>query len=167
MADTFNAKSTISITMNAQHPLDLSTAINSLSFSRSCEWTIGTDAEEADLCFSDQITIQEASDGLIDLKDWTTGWGTAGAFAAVCLLCIENTSVDVTIQLHADDADDWTALVGNASDIILIKPGEIFLKMTTLDAPYAVSVGDQDLHLYNPDVADDVIVNVVIIGQSA
>ena len=150
---------------------DWSTPTDSAAFPfTSLSWSSGTGANLADLEFHDRRTLAGASNEALDLAGvFSDSFGVVIAFARIKLIAIYNrgTVGDEILSLGGAAANQFINWVGDASDVIKIRPGGLLILAAPDATAYAVTAGTGDqLKIANAG-AGAVNFDIYLLGASA
>lgn len=128
-ATALSGRSGVQITIE-QGLLDaakLSTTLDKLGVNAGVDWTFGTGANQANMLYHATLTATNAQAAVdISGSDIQDAFGDDCNFSALKLLYIKNTDASEDLLLGGGVSLDLDIL-DDTSDIILIKPGGIFL----------------------------------------
>lgn len=148
--------------------LDLATVTDALDVLKRIDLASGTGANQGNILFHDQRTINASSADDLDLTAvLTNAFGDALTFARVkALLIYSDPDNEGTLEVGADAAAVST-LFGDASDAVVVRPGGLLLLAAPDATAYAVTATSADIiQVTNTDDAAATY-DVVIIGASA
>lgn len=92
-------------------------------------WSYGTSASQVQIIYADTTTLADGANTTLDLYESGTLLDTfnrALTIEALKLLYIKNNSADATLKVFGGVATDLD-IIGDTSDIVLIKPGGTFI----------------------------------------
>lgn len=164
--------SRISVSAQAAHtsPLDLTVPQDTLTLRKALALTDGTDAGEADLVFHDQRTLTASASEDLDLAgSLTDAFGAALTFARVkALVIVADSGNPETIEVGGAALNAWATWAGDATDVVIVRPGGLFALAATDATAYPVTADTADLlTLTNGGSGGSVTYDVVLIGTSA
>jgi hypothetical protein len=132
--------------------------------------TDGTDDDQMDLLWHDQRTLAASASEDLDLSgSLVDAFGATMAFAEVRLIMVKaSTSNSNDVLVGGASANQFINWVGNASDVVVVKPGGILLLYTPVDGDYEVTAGTGDLlQIENSDSGTAITYDIYIGGTSA
>jgi hypothetical protein len=150
--------------------LDLSTISSPLSIPQQYSLASGTGANQADKVWSDQRTLAASATENLDLAGvLTDAFGATLTFVKVKALLIRaatgNTN-DVLVGGHASAA--FVNWVSDPTDVVVVKPGGLFLLVAPNAAGYGVTATTADLlKITNSAGTTGVTYDIAILGTSA
>lgn len=150
-------------------PLDLSTPTDALDYTTRIALTSGTGANQADMMWHDQRTINASSNENIDLAGSLTGaFGTTLTFARIKGLVVAAASGNSNnVQVARGSSNGFTLFLA-ASDGLVVRPGGIFCWFAPDATGVAVTAGTGDiLNIANGGAGTSVTYDIVVIGASA
>lgn len=160
----------IDLVVRARHtsPLDLSSPVDDLFKKFAQEFADGGGVDQASKLFHDERTLAASATESLDLAGGLTdAFGTALTFAGIKGLIIRaaagNTN-DVLVGGAASNAFiNW---VGDATDVIAIKPGGLLVLLAPTAAGYAVTTSTGDLlKVANSGGTTGVTYEIIILGD--
>lgn len=161
---------TADLSARATSALDLVTGSAPLSKTVQLDLASGTGANQADLVFSDQRTIAASGTDSLDLAGTLTdAFGATVSFARVKAIMITAASGNTNDVLVGGAASNtFLNWVSDATDVVVVKPGGLFLLAAPDATAYAVTASTGDiLQVANSSSGTSVTYDVVIIGASA
>jgi hypothetical protein len=150
--------------------LDLSTVSSPLSIGQHYPLTSGTGANQADKVWSDTRTLAASGTENLDLAGvLVDAFGATLTFVKVKVILVRaataNTN-DVLVGGHASAA--FVNWVSDATDVIVVKPGGLFLLVAPNAAGYGVTATTADLlKVTNSSGTTGVTYDIAILGTSA
>lgn len=133
-------------------------------------WASGTGANQADVLWSDTRTINASSSESLDLAgSLTNAFGATVTFAKVKAIIISAASANTNnVQVGGAGSNDFVNWVANASDIVNVRPGGVFVLVSPDSTSYAVTASTGDiLKIANSSSGTSVTYTITIIGTSA
>lgn len=165
-----DTRMTLSLSATATSALDLVAVSAPLSVVKNVPLTNGTGANQADKVFSDQRTLSASSSESLDLAgSLTDAFGATITFARIKLIMISASSANANNVLVGGAASNqFINWVGDATDVVVIRPGGVFLLAAADATAYAVTAATGDLlKVANSGSGTSVTYDVVLIGASA
>ncbi len=150
--------------------LDLSTVSSPLTIAQHYPLSSGTGANQADKAWSDTRTLAASGTENLDLAGvLTDAFGATITFVKVKAMLIRaasgNTN-DVLVGGHATTA--FVNWVSDPTDVVVVKPGGLFLLVAPNAAGYGVTAATGDLlKVTNSAGTTGVTYDVAILGTSA
>lgn len=150
-------------------PLDLSTTINSLGFTRQINLASGTGAGQADKIWHDERTLTASSSEDLDLAGTLVdAFGVTLTFARVKGIVVYASPANTNNVVLGNVTNGIVAWFGAATHTISVRPGGLFTIFATDATAYTVTAGTADLlHVANSGAGTGVTYDVVVIGSSA
>jgi hypothetical protein len=151
--------------------LDFSTPSSQTDISQHYPLTSGTGANQADRIWTDQRTLAASGTENLDLAGTalTDAFGVAITFVkikAILIRAASGNTNDVLVGGHATAA--FVNWVSDATDVIVVKPGGLFLLVAPSAAGYGVTATTGDLlKITNSAGTTGVTYDVAILGTSA
>lgn len=124
----------------------------------------------ADLLWYDTRTLALNTSEDLDLAgSLTDALGDPVVFARVKVIAVKASEDNVgNLQFGGAPANAWFAWAADATDKVLLLPGDSFVKATNNATGYAVTAGTGDLlRITNPSLTDPVTYEIMLIGASA
>lgn len=134
--------------------------------SESIELTTGAGANQANEYFSDRRTLADSATEDLDLAgSLTNGLGVTVALARVKFIYIKNRSTTQVLSVGGAASNQFINWVGDATDVIKIRPGGFLLLVAPDATGYAVtaSTGDK-LKIANGAAGQSADYDIVIGG---
>jgi len=152
------------------NPLDLTTPAAPHAIKKSLALATGTGANQADLVFSDTRTLGASANEDLDLAGVLTDpFGIVMTFARIKMMYFFAAAANTNnVEIGGAAATQFVNWVNAAADVIILRPGGVFL-LTAPDATaYAVGAGASDfLRVTNGAAGTSVTYDIVLIGASA
>lgn len=167
---TLTSSVTVDLSALLTSALDLSTGTSPLDISQHYPLSSGTGANQADRVWSDTRTLAASASENLDLAGvLTDAFGATLTFVKVKALLVRaatgNTN-DVLVGGHASAA--FVNWVSDATDIVVVKPGGLFLLVAPNAAGYGVTATTADLlKVANSSGTTGVTYDIAILGTSA
>lgn len=160
----------ISLAATLSKALDLLTAEPPLSYNKTFTITNGTGANQADKMFHDQRTLSASATENLDLAgvlaDLFGDTITLARIKALIVYAAPGNTNDVLVGGAA--ANQWLSWVGDATDVVKVKPGGILVLVAPDATGYVVAGGTADqLKIANSAGSTSVTYDIVIVGASA
>jgi len=167
MTTSLSTTLTLQIQATLSRALDLDTAQDPLSLTRSVALSDGAGAGQADASFHDRRTLASAAGEDLDVAaGLTDAFGQAVALARVKALYLRNLSAGDAL-LVGGAAVGALGLFADPSDVLALRPGGILL-LTAPDADGVPVAGSGKLRLeHSGDTGEDLDYEIVLIGASA
>ena len=128
------------------NPLDLVTPQANHDITTQIDYTTGAGANGANELFSDTRTLADNTSENLDLAgSLTNAFGTTVAFARVKFIYIKNKSTTQVLSIGGAASNQFINWVADATDIIKIRPGGVFLLIAPDATGYPVTAGTGDL----------------------
>lgn len=130
----------------------------------------GTGLNQADMLWMDRRTLTASSNEELDLAGaLIDAFGATLTFARIKAILIKADATNTNdVHVGGAAANAFVNWVANSSDIIVVKPGGVFLLGTGHATAYAVTAGTGDkLKITNSAGGSSVIYDIIIIGASA
>lgn len=166
---TFRLQSFFQLDSEITNPLDLTTASAPLTIARQLILAQGTGAGQADMIWSDTVTITASGTQAVDLAGALTGpLGGSLTFARIKLIVVAAAAANINAVNVISDATNGPLLFLAKGDGIGVKPGGLFVWFDPSAAAVPVIAGTGDLiNLVNSGAGTSVTADVVIVGASA
>lgn len=149
-------------------PLDLSTTINHLDFTRSLALASGTGAGQADLVWHDERTLTASATEDLDLAgSLVNAFGTTLTFARVKMLLVYASPANTNNVVLGNVTNGIVGWFGAATHTIAVRPGGVLALFAPDATAYAVTASTADLlHVANSAGSTSVTYDIVIAGSS-
>lgn len=148
-----------------------STGLGTVTDPITLDWTqlfsSGTGANQASNLYHARRTINASSSEELDLAGTlTNSFGTTLTFTKIKAFAIRAAAANTNnVQVGGAASNAWVGWVGDASDIVSIKPGGVLLWIAPDASGAAVSAGDGDLlKIANSGGSTSVTYDVVVLG---
>lgn len=123
-----SGKTIVTVNLDYENALDMSTITSRVAFNESVTWTYGTGANQCNLLYHDTVTLGDAANTTIDLYTdaaLTDAFGNPLTMTAIKMLYIKNNSSDATLKVFGAAALDLLILTGT-TDEVEVHPGGVF-----------------------------------------
>lgn len=166
MARTFNGRVDLKLTGAYASDLDLGNVSYSLAQTYTTRFANGTDAEQAQIIFTDTRSTSGNDDldlagGLVD------AFGNTLTFTNVKVLCVKASDENTTnVVLGGEGTNEFSSFLGDDTDKVVIPPGGMFLITNPGATGFVVTAGTADL-LRVAASSGTVSYDVIIIGEGA
>jgi hypothetical protein len=149
-------------------PLDLSTTVNTLGFTRQFNLATGTGAGQADKIWHDERTLNASASEDLDLAgSLVDAFGVTLTFARVKGVVVYANPANTNNVVVGNVTNGIVGWFGAATHTISVRPGGVFCIFATDATAYAVTSGTADLlHVANSGAGTSVTYDVVIVGSS-
>lgn len=149
-------------------PLDLSTTINSLGFTRQINLASGTGAGQADKIWHDERTLTASSSEDLDLAgSLVDAFGVTLTFARIKGVVVYASPANTNNVVIGNVTNGIIGWFGAATHTISVRPGGLFTIFATDATAYAVTASTADLlHVANSGAGTGVTYDVAVIGSS-
>lgn len=163
-----NTKLLVDLDADYTSPLDLSTTINSLGFTRQFSLATGTGAGQADRIWHDERTLTASSVEDLDLAgSLVDAFGVTLTFARVKGLMVYANPANTNNVVIGNVTNGIVGWFGAATHSIAVRPGGLFTIFASDATAYVVTPTTADLlHVANSGAGTGVTYDVVIIGSS-
>ena len=150
--------------------LDLATATVPVALTQTFTLTDGAGANQINQIFSDTRTLTASATETLDLAGvLTNAFGATVSFARVKGIYVKAAAGNTNnVLLGGNGVNDFVNWVGNASDILVIRPGGALLLMAPDATGYVVTATTGDLlKVANSSGGTEVSYDVIIIGSTS
>ncbi len=145
MSDSLTGLVNLLISANMIKDLDLADAKFPLSQTWAQEFQSGSGSGQINKLFADTRTLADGANEELDLAGALTDpFGASLTFTKVKVLAIKNKSATQTLSVGGAAANAWSALFGDATDILKIAPSSMALLVCD-PAGVAVTAATADL----------------------
>lgn len=168
MSESFSGQLSVNVTAALRTTLDIGTGIHNVSQTYTNNFANGTGADQANQMWTDTRTLTASSTENLDMSGALTNtFGTTVAFTSVKAIVIKaaaaNTN-DVVVGGAASNA--FSAMFGDATDKLVLKPGCVFSLLNPNANGYAVTAATADiLKIANSSSGTSVTYDIIIIGE--
>lgn len=165
----FRLQSFFELDAELTSPLDLTTPTAALSIARQLVLAQGTGAGQADMIWSDTVTIAISGTQAVDLAGTLAGpLGGTLTFAKIKMIVVAAATTNTNNVNVVSDATNGPLLFLAKGDGIAVKPGGLFVWFDPSAAGVPITAGSADLiNLVNSGAGSTVTADVVIVGASA
>ncbi|MFI6732115.1 hypothetical protein ACIBI9_04210 [Nonomuraea sp. NPDC050451] len=165
----FRLQSFFELDAELTSPLDLTTPTAALSVARQLVLAQGTGAGQADMIWSDTVTIAPSGTQAVDLAGTLAGpLGGTLTFARIKLVVVAAASGNTNNVNVISDGTNGPLLFIAKGDGIPVKPGGLFFSFDPSAAGTVITPSSADLiNLVNSGAGTSVTADVVIVGASA
>src|SRR5262245_37171162 len=142
------AEATIRLSINATEMkvLDLATPEARTAITEALTLAAGTGLDQADRIFHDRRTLSASATENLDLAGVLTDiFGDALSFARIKLIYVKAAAANTNNVLVGGAASNAFPFLGDATDIVPLKPGEWFVKVTGSATAWPVTAGTGDI----------------------
>jgi hypothetical protein len=167
MATTFSGSLNFSFRGYLAKTLDIGTASLTVPYDKRYTMTNGTGADQENMMWTDTRTIAASSTDDLDLYGGlTNAFGDTMNFSAIKGIFIFAASGNTNNLLIGGDAAAVANWVGNANDIIVVKPGGMFCIYDPSAGGYGVTNTTADvLQIANSSSGTGVDYDIIVIGE--
>lgn len=166
MTETLSASIKLSVSATLTGTSDLGSRKYDLPFTKTVSFTHGTGANQANQIWTDTRTISASSSEDLDLAGvLTSPLGTTLTFTKIKAIIIAASANNTNNVVVGGDTNALINWVGNANDVVNIRPGG-FICLTAPDSTaYGVTASTGDiLQITNSDGTSSVTYDIIIIG---
>ncbi|MEP3857289.1 MAG: hypothetical protein ABJM39_09630 [Porticoccus sp.] len=164
---TQSASISLSVAVSQSVAGDVNTAKNSIAVNSLLQLLNGTGADQANQAFSDERTLAASTSESLDLAgSLTDAFGASITFTKIkAMLVIADEGNGDNIEVGGAASNGFASFLGDASDVVLVPPGGLFL-LTAPDADgFAVTASTGDLlKINNADSGAAGTYTIVLIG---
>jgi hypothetical protein len=167
MATTFSGGIKLTATGLLTKDSDLGSLTYTLNYAYSKAMTNGTGADQANMVWTDTRTISASGTDDLDLAGvLTDAFGATITFTKIKGMIVVAASGNTNDVVVGGDASaalvNW---VGNANDVVNVKPGGLFAAVAPNSAGYAVTATTGDiLQIANSSSSTSVTYDIILIG---
>ena len=170
MATSLNsAKVGVSTAFDFSSTVDIGTVTHAAAWSPSYAFTDGTGANQAKVAFADERTLTASSSENLDLAGGLTdAFGNTITFTKIKALAVQASSGNTNDVLVGGAASNgFITWVGDATDVVKVKPGGMFVIVAPDSTGLAVTAGTGDiLKIANSAGSTSVTYKIVVIGTT-
>lgn len=141
---------------------DLTTVSQSIGISVQQSWTNGTDSNQANQFYSDQITASASAESIDLAGSLTDVFGSTITFTKVRGLYVRNRATTTAFDLTIAGNFMTTSVIGGSSQNLVLEPGGVLLLTAPVDG-YVVTAATADVISFDPG-ANTVTFDVAIYG---
>lgn len=167
MAETFTGSLKLTLVGALSADSDIGTRNYNVNYSKSYAITNGTSANQANQIWTDTRTISASGSDDIDLAGvLTNAFGTTLTFTAIKGIIVCAATENTNNVVIGGDANGLIGWVGNANDVVNVKPGGIFAIYDPSAVGYAVTASTGDiLQIANSAGTTSVTYDIIVIGE--
>lgn len=167
MATTYSGSIGLQIVGQLKKDLDIGSARLDISYSKKHSISNGTADAQANMVWTDTRTIPASSSDDLDLYGGlTNAFGDTINFTAIKGIFLFASGGNVNNLQVGGDGSAVVNWVGNASDLIVVKPGGMFALYDPSAGGYGVTNSGADvLQIANAAGGTDVIYDIIVIGE--
>lgn len=170
MAATLQTDILVQLAAHLQSVLDLATVDVPATVRSTYSWPSGTGLDQADLVFTDTRTLTASSTESLDLAgSLVDASGATLTFARVKAILIRAAAGNTNnVNVGGAASNGFVNWVADPTDIVIVRPGGLFLLIAHDATGYAVTASTGDLlKIANSSSGTSVTYDIVIIGCSA
>lgn len=167
MAKTLTGSIRLDVAANFLNAIDLSEASFPFRLNQLYTFTDGTGANQIKSMFTDQRTLSASATEDLDLAGSLTDvYGATITFTKVKLLMVRAASGNTNdVLVGGAGSNGFTSWVGDATDVVKVKPGGSLILVAPDATGYAVTAGTGDLlTITNSAGSTSVTYDIVILG---
>ena len=167
MATSFSGSLKLSVSGTLVKDIDLGTLTYNLPYGYSKTITNGTGADNANMFWTDTRTLTASSSESLDLAgSIANAFGDTMTFTKLKGLIIEAASGNTNnVVVGGAASNAWATWVGNANDVVNVRPGGVLFLYAPDSTSYAVTASTGDiLQIANSSSGSSVTYNIVLIG---
>lgn len=160
----------ISIDAHLDAAIDLGTVAQALLYGPSFVFSDGTGANQIKQVFADTRTLSASATEDLDLAGGlTNALGTAITFTKIRAIAIRAAATNTNNVLVGGAASaQFATWVGDATDVVVVRPGGLFLLIAPDTTGYAVTATSADLlKIANSAGGTSVSYDIVLLGTTA
>lgn len=167
MTETFTGSLKVTAIGTLLRDIDLGSTQYNLSYSKSYSITNGTSSNQCNNVWTDTRTIAASGTDDIDLAGGiANAFGTTLTFTAIKGIVIEADSANTNNVLVGGDAAALAGWTSNVNDVVVVRPGGIFVLYDPGAAGYTVTGTTADvLQIANSSSGTSVTYNIIILGE--
>lgn len=168
MAETFSGNMKISLTGTFTRDNDLAAPSQSFNYSKLFNFTNGSGANEANMIWADQRVLTASSTEDLDLSGSLTNvYGTSILFTSIKGIIVYAAAANTNnVLLGGAATNAFINWVGNATDIISIRPGGMLALIDPNANGYAVTAATGDiLKVANSSSGTSVTYDIILLGE--
>lgn len=169
MADTLTVSMRPTLTWTHVNDLDISDPTDSGVVNTLYSLANGTGANQADLIWHDQRSLDNTSETLDVAGGLTDGFGATVTFARIKLIYVKNNGTDSTLDVGGAAANQFATPFAAADNEIVIRPGGWIILYAPGATAYAVTAGTGDNLKIQRNSSDASVqtYDIILIGASA
>lgn len=166
MAETLTASIKLMVNAQLAGDSDLGERAYSLPYSKTVSFAHGTGANQANQIWTDTRTINASSSEDLDLYgSLTSALGTTLNFTKIKAIIIAAASTNTNNVVVGGDSNGLVNWVGNANDVVNIRPGGFICLVAPDATAYGVTDSTGDiLQIANSAGSSSVTYDIIVIG---
>lgn len=166
MATSFSGNVKLSVSGVYSNTIDIGNISQNIGYASTTTLTNGTGADQANMIFTDTRTLAASNSEDLDLAGGLTDvYGTTITFTKIKGIIIKASSANTNNVVVGGDASGLVNWVGNANDVINVRPGGMFCLMAPDATAYAVTGSTGDLlQIANSSSGTSVTYDIILIG---
>jgi len=167
MSNSFAGNARLTFTGELDSTVNLGSVSHLLSYVQNPAFANGTGANQANMVFADTRTLAASTSESLDLSGvLTNAFGASILFTKIKGIIIAAAAANTNNVLVGGAASNaFINWVGDATDIITVRPGGLFCLMAPDATAYAVTAGTGDLlKINNSSSGTGVTYDVILIG---
>lgn len=167
MATTYSGSMSFQILGQMVKSLDIGTARLDVNYSKRYSVANGTSSDQANMIWTDNRSVNASSSEDLDLYGGlTNAFGDTINFAAIKGIFIFADAANVNNLVIGGDSNALVNYVGNANDVINVKPGGMFAVYDPSAGGYGVTNSTGDiLQVANSSSGSSVVYDIIVIGE--
>ncbi len=167
MATTYSGSMNFQVLGQMIKALDIGTARLDVNYSKRYTVTNGTGASQSNMVWTDTRTVAASSSDDLDLYGGlTNAFGDTINFAAVKGIFIFAATANINNLIIGGDGAGLVNWVGNANDVVNVKPGGMFAIYDPSAGGYGVTNTSADvLQIANSSSGSGVDYDIIVIGE--
>lgn len=167
MATTFSGSVNFQLLGQMNKSLDIGNARLDVNYSKKYSVANGTDASQANMIWTDNRSISASSSDDLDLYGGlTNAFGDTINFTAIKGIFIVADPSNVNNVIIGGDGSALVNWVGNANDVVNVKPGGMFCIYDPSAGGYGVTNTSADiLQIANSSSGSSVVYDIMIVGE--
>ena len=149
--------------------VDIGQVTHEASFNPNYVFTDGTGANQAKIAFADERTLAASANETLDLAGGLTdAFGNAITFTKIKAIMVQASAANTNdVLIGGAAATGFSSWVGDATDVVKVKPGGLFLIVAPDTNGYGVTAGTADLlKIANSAGSTGVTYKIVVIGTA-
>lgn len=168
MTYTFSGNAKISLQANLAGSPDLGSAAYNINYGQSYAYAQGNAANQAKLVWSDTRTLTASSTESLDLAgSLVDAYGATVTFTSIKGIIVSAHSANTNNVLVGGAASNaFVNWVGDATDVIVVRPGGSFALFANDATGYAVTASTGDLlKIANSSSGSSVLYDIILFGN--
>ncbi len=127
--------------------LNLNTANSKLNYKQDFNWTDGNGASQSQAIFHDKRTLSAGASEDLDLAgSLIDAFGDTIIFTKLKALFVKADAANTNdVRLGGAASNAWVNWVGDAADVVVVKPGGLLVLIAEDSTGYVVSAGTADI----------------------